>query len=81
MKAIRDVSCTNSLHYDSELRGAAPNPLDFMSVMEKIRGKTGSFFFFFFLFFFPMFVILLSFSLSLLSERLICFHIKKMKDK
>lgn len=44
-KVIRDVSCTNSLHCDSELRGAGPNPLDFRSVMEKIRGKTGSFFF------------------------------------
>lgn len=44
MKVIRDVSCTNSLQYDSELRGAGPNPLDFRSVMEKIRGKTASFF-------------------------------------
>lgn len=44
MKVIRDVSCTNSLHYDSELRGVGPNPLDFRNVMEKIRGKTGSFF-------------------------------------
>lgn len=44
MKVIRDVSCTNSLHYDSELRGAGPNPLDFRSMMGKIRGKTGSYF-------------------------------------
>lgn len=44
MKVIRDVSCTNSLHYDSELRGVGPNPLDFRNAMEKIRGKTGSFF-------------------------------------
>lgn len=47
MKVIRDVSCTSSLHYDSELRGAAPNPLDFRSVMEKIRGKAASFLSFF----------------------------------
>lgn len=44
MKVIRDVSCTNSLNYDSELRAAGPNPLDFKSVMEKIKGKTGSYF-------------------------------------
>ncbi len=44
MKVIRDVSCTITLHYDSELRVAGPNPLDFRSVMEKIREKTGTFF-------------------------------------
>lgn len=60
MKVIRDVSCTNSLQYDSELRAAGPNPLDFRSMMEKIRGKTGSFFFLVF----HMLVILLLVSLS-----------------
>lgn len=44
MKVIKDVSCTNSLQYDSELGAAGRNPLDFRRVMEKIRGKTGSFF-------------------------------------
>lgn len=43
MKVI-DVSCTNSLHYESELRGVGSNPLEFRSVMEKIRGKTASLF-------------------------------------
>lgn len=47
MKVIRDVSCTNGPHCDSELWGVGPNPLDFGNVMEKIRGKTGPFFFFF----------------------------------
>lgn len=44
MKVIRDVSCTNSLRYDSELRAAGRNLLDFGSVMEKIRGENWLFF-------------------------------------
>lgn len=43
MKVKRDVSCTSTLHY-SELRGAEPNPLDFRTAMEEIRGKTASLF-------------------------------------
>lgn len=77
MKVIRDVSCTNSLHCDSELRGAGRNPLDFRSVMEKIRVKTG--FFFFFLSSLPhaCYSSLVYFKLIVMSERLICFNIKK----
>lgn len=43
MKVKRDVSCTSTLHY-RELRGAGPNPLDFRTAMEEIRGKTASLF-------------------------------------
>lgn len=43
MKVKRDVSCTSTLHY-SELRGAEPNPQDFRTAMEEIRGKTASLF-------------------------------------
>lgn len=75
MKVIRDVSCTNSLHNDSELRGVGPNPLDFRNVMEKIRGKTGSFFqsLHHACYSPPVF-----FGLIVMSERWIGFNIKKM---
>jgi len=79
MKVIRDVSCTNSLHYDSELRAAGPNLLDFRSVMEKIRGENGLFFF---LSLPHAYYSSLVFSeLIVMSERLICFHIKEMPWK
>lgn len=76
-EVIRDVSCTDSLHYDSELRGAWPNPLDFRSVMEKIRVKTGSFFLS------PRLACyspLVFHQLIVMSERLICFNMKEMKN-
>ena len=71
MKMIRDVSCANSLQYDSELRGGEPNPLDFRSVMEKIRGKTGSLFSSLphACYSSPVFC-----RLIVMSERLICFY-------
>lgn len=40
MRLIRDVSCTSGVHYGRELRGARPNPVDFRSVIEKVREKT-----------------------------------------
>lgn len=77
-EAIRDVSCTNGLLYDSELRGAGPNPLDFRSVMEEIREKTGSFFFFFSL---PCacYSPLVFGGLIVMSGRMIYFNAKKKK--
>lgn len=51
-----------------------PNPLDFRSVMKKIRGKTASFFF---ISSHACYSSLVFSELIVMSERLICFNMKK----